>query len=224
MRSIVTVVLLTVALACEAPAPAPVQAPTARELAPPVAVQTPDKAPALAPPPAPAEAPLAGVGPGGAEGRAPRRQAVLDLLSDGRSAGALELVAANPDHPFDDGLAERLSPKTIVHGVPEVAQRAHSLDGPLDKEIVRRIVRAHINEVRYCYNQGLAEDDGLAGRVTIDFEILPGGSVSTAVVGKSTLPDPAVNACIATAARRWKFPSAAAVTKVSYPFELSPAG
>jgi len=47
--------------------------------------------------------------------------------------------------------------------------------------------------------------------------------VGTAVVGKSTLPDDAVNTCIATAVGRWRFPAAAAMTKVSYPFELSPA-
>lgn len=213
MRHIFLLTLLTTTLAaCDGPtpAPAPVAAPHP-EAPPPV-----PPSPATPPPPSPAAPPTV-------DAKAQRREAALDLLSDGRSAGALELVAASPDHPFDAELADKLSPKTVVHGVPQVTQRTQSSDGPLDRDIVRRIVRAHINEVRYCYNQGLQENDRLAGRIVIDFEVLANGSVGTAAVGKSTLPDPAVNTCIAAAVRRWKFPAAAAATKISYPFELSPA-
>lgn len=215
MRHIFLLTLLTTTLAaCDGPTPAPAPAPNPE--APPPVPPAPALAPATPPPPSPVAAPRV-------DAKAQRRQAALDLLSDGRSASALELVAASPDHPFDAALADKLSPKTVVHGVPQVAQRTQSSDGPLDRDIVRRIVRAHINEVRYCYNQGLEEDHRLAGRVVIDFEVLANGSVGTAAVGKSTLPDPAVNTCIAAAVRRWKFPAAAAATKISYPFELSPA-
>jgi Ca-activated chloride channel family protein len=41
----------------------------------------------------------------------------------------------------------------------------------LDPEIVRRIVRAHINELRSCYNQGQVKQPQLAGSITIAFEI-----------------------------------------------------
>jgi hypothetical protein len=46
--------------------------------------------------------------------------------------------------------------------VPTVRQAKATVTGALDKDIIRRIVRAHINEVRYCYNQGLARDPGSA--------------------------------------------------------------
>lgn len=221
MRSIAPITLTGLAglaglaLACEAATvevkPAPVAAPI--------------PLPAPAPPPVPVPRPPAEpppTGPGDADDRAQRRQAALDLLSDGRSASALELIAAGPNHKFDPGLADTLTPKIIIQEIPGVRQRPSTVTGPLDKDIVRRVVRAHINEIRYCYNQGLAQDPELGGDVTIDFEILVTGRVGTATVRESTIPDAAVAVCIAKAVGRWTFPKPATVVQVSYPFTLSP--
>jgi len=108
--------------------------------------------------------------------------------------------------------------------VPRVRQAKATVKGPLDKDIIRRIVRAHINEVRYCYTQGLAKDDALEGRVQIDFEIGGTGKVTSAAVGKTTVSDTAVGKCMAKAVKRWKFPKPVdgATVSVSYPFNLSP--
>ncbi len=208
--------LTCLALACETPASTSTQtAPAAPSPAPAPVV---DPQPAA---PAPAGLPLADVGPGGAVGREPRRQAVLDLLADGRSAAALTELSAEAEHPFDPGLADALTPRVLA-GVPIVRQAKATVSGPLDPDIVRRIVRAHINEVRYCYNQGLARDPRAEGRVVVDFEIRLTGDVETSKITESTMTDPQVPECIAKAVRRWKFPRPKKLVQVSYPFVLMP--
>jgi hypothetical protein len=66
--------------------------------------------------------------------------------------------------------------------VPTVRQAKAEVQGALDKDIIRRIVRAHINEVRYCYNQALARDPNAKGRVAVQFTIGGTGKVPSAVV------------------------------------------
>jgi hypothetical protein len=108
--------------------------------------------------------------------------------------------------------------------VPHVRPAKAHVKGSLDKDIIRRIVRAHINEVRYCYNQGLARDPTLAGKVSINFTIGPTGSVPVTMVANSTIKDEAVSNCIAKAVKRWTFPKpiGGGVVVVTYPFVLEP--
>jgi hypothetical protein len=234
MRSMSLRACLLVLVACDAPpapeaAPKPAVAPTPvapTPIAPTPVAPTPIARPSVAPPDVapPPEAPLEGSGPSGAEGRVARRQAVLDLLTDGRSAAALDVIAASPGRAFDPQLADDMTPKVYISRstVPEIRQLKATIDGPLDKDIVRRIVRAHINEVRFCYNQGLARNPNLAGRLELEFEILDDGKVGTAAVRASTLADQQVGTCAATMVRRWTFPKPEKLTKVIYPFELAP--
>ncbi|MEM9453847.1 MAG: AgmX/PglI C-terminal domain-containing protein [Myxococcota bacterium] len=109
--------------------------------------------------------------------------------------------------------------------VPQVRQAKATVRGALDRDIIRRIVRSHINEVRYCYRQGLAKDPTLAGRVTIELTIDPSGKVPTANVKSTSLSDDEVAECIAKATKRWRFPkpSDGGVAIVTYPFVLDPA-
>ena len=110
--------------------------------------------------------------------------------------------------------------------VPMVRQAKAEVQGALDKDIIRRIVRAHINEVRYCYNQALARDPSVQGRVKVQFTIGGTGRVPSAVVQETTLRDPAVGNCIAQAVRRWTFPKpeGGGSVIVSYPFILENGG
>ncbi len=92
----------------------------------------------------------------------------------------------------------------------------------IDRDMVRRIVRAHINEVRSCYNAGLTKNPNLEGRVLIKFTILPTGKVSSTMVEENTTKEASVGDCIAKAVKRWSFPKVAKGTAiVTYPFRLS---
>lgn len=110
--------------------------------------------------------------------------------------------------------------------VPDHISTRVMVRGALDKEIVRRIVRQHLNEVRYCYEQALARKPTLAGRVVAQFTIAPTGKVLVSALQSSTLGEPAVESCVIDATKRWLYPApeGGGLVMVSYPFQLAPAG
>jgi outer membrane biosynthesis protein TonB len=102
---------------------------------------------------------------------------------------------------------------------PAAAPQA-TVEGGLDKPAVREVVRAHIDDVRECYNAELIEDDTVGGHVIVSFVVQPDGSASEVVVPESTMPE-RFDACVTTIVAAWTFPAADAETRVSYPFNLS---
>ena len=111
-------------------------------------------------------------------------------------------------------------------GVPQVRSGGAEVRGSLSKEVIRRVVRRHINEVKFCYEQQLNARPDLQGRVTTRFVISPTGSVQSAMVASSSLRNEAVESCIVRAVRRWTFPApdGGGVVVVNYPFLLDAAG
>jgi len=107
---------------------------------------------------------------------------------------------------------------------PRIRMAAASSEGALDKDIIRRIVRAHINEVRHCYNQGLTRDPELAGRVIANFTISHEGHVAELPAITTSVGDVEVDTCVASAIQRWRFPKSkdGEAVSVTYPFVLSP--
>jgi len=124
-------------------------------------------------------------------------------------------------------LAGTLGPrsKTIV---PDFIAGTPVVHGSLDKEIIRRTIRRHVNEVRYCYEQGLTHHPGLAGRLVVQFMIAANGQVLSSVMQpqSSTMTDPGVAMCVVKAVQRWPFPapSGGGLVQVSYPFQFQSAG
>lgn len=108
--------------------------------------------------------------------------------------------------------------------VPQVRQAKAEVMGSIDKDLIRRIVRAHINEVRHCYNAALVKDPNAAGRVAITWEINGDGKVSNASVSDNTTGDAALGKCIAAAVEKWQFPQVpgGGTVKITYPFMLEP--
>ncbi|PRQ07202.1 AgmX/PglI C-terminal domain-containing protein [Enhygromyxa salina] len=105
--------------------------------------------------------------------------------------------------------------------VPRVGKGEVTGSG-IDRDMIRRIVRAHLNEVRSCYNAGLLKNPNLQGRVTIQFSIMGTGKVGSSVVQEDTAKDGSVANCIAKAVKRWQFPRVVGggTALVSYPFLL----
>lgn len=109
---------------------------------------------------------------------------------------------------------------------PAVRIASGTTTGVLDKDLIRRVVRAHINEVRACYNQGLTRQPNLSGRVVVQFQIAGTGKVVASVpLASSSLEDVAVQRCVAKAVKRWSFPKASkgGTSMVTYPFVFTPA-
>ena len=98
--------------------------------------------------------------------------------------------------------------------------------GSLDKSIIRRVIRRHINEVKYCYQNELQSSPDLYGRVVINFSIMGNGQVAASRVERSTMKNDRVESCVTRAVRRWLFPKPmnGGVVVVSYPFVFHSAG
>jgi hypothetical protein len=110
--------------------------------------------------------------------------------------------------------------------VPRIRSGKADVRGSLSKEVIRRIIHRHINEVRFCYEQELNSRPDLQGRVAVKFIISPTGAVQTAAVSASTLGSAKAEQCIACAVRRWTFPSpeGGGIVVVNYPFVLAQTG
>lgn len=97
--------------------------------------------------------------------------------------------------------------------------------GSMDPDVIRRILRAHIPQFRYCYQQELDKKSaGLQGRLIFLFSIGASGHVTKAGVdGGSRLP-PKVKRCVAGVLRGIQFPPPPGGGKVDVrqPFNFSP--
>ncbi len=109
---------------------------------------------------------------------------------------------------------------------PDVIPGQAAVRGSLDKEIIRRIIRRHINEVKYCYEQELVKKPDLQGRIAVQFTIAATGQVVTSVMQNSSVGSPRVENCVVQAVRRWEFPKprGGGIVIVTYPFVFNPAG
>jgi hypothetical protein len=118
--------------------------------------------------------------------------------------------------------------KGIRHGdhvrkQPQVAPAKGSNIVGIDKDVIRRIIRQHHNEIRSCYNQGLTKNPNMQGRVAVMFTIGPAGTVPQAAVSENTLGDRDVANCVASRVRRWTFPKpfGGGTAMVTYPFAFT---
>jgi TonB family protein len=107
----------------------------------------------------------------------------------------------------------------------EVQAGAATVRGQLDKEIVGRVIRRHLNEVRFCYEKELGWHQDLGGRMLVELTIAANGQVVAAVIAAGLGRAP-LDACVAAAVRRWEFPApeAGGLVVVRYPFVFTPAG
>jgi hypothetical protein len=97
--------------------------------------------------------------------------------------------------------------------------------GRLAKEVIRRVVRRNMGQVKYCYESGLTKNPSLAGTVKVRFTIGTDGTVSSTRDAGSSLPDADVKACVLRAFSRMTFPQPqGGVVEVTYPVVLKPAG
>jgi TonB family protein len=110
---------------------------------------------------------------------------------------------------------------SLVAAPAAAAAPKATVEGGLEKAAVREVVRAHIDEVRDCYNAELVEDETVGGRTVVTFVIEADGSVHDASIPESTMPE-RFDACLSKAVATWAFPTSDAETLVTYPFEFEP--
>lgn len=117
----------------------------------------------------------------------------------------------------DVALTSTLPGGTLYGGT---VSKTGSTQSPQMKASIHTTIRAHVGDVRTCYQAGLKRNPALEGRVLVQFRIDPMGDVVHAQAQSSTLGDQAVENCILAAVRRWKFdkPEGDASVIVTYPF------
>ncbi len=97
---------------------------------------------------------------------------------------------------------------------------ASDVDEGLTRDQVGRVIHAHMNEIRYCYDSAILRDPDIEGKMNADFSIGPQGVVSTARSGSSSVSDRRLQDCILARLKQWKFPKpkGGVTVAVSYPF------
>ena len=104
-----------------------------------------------------------------------------------RATDALELPEiARVVHPIDAG--------NYRYRIPGSAEAYFG--GPLKGEIVRRVLKLHLPEIRPCYETELSRMPGLHGHMKARFTIGPKGQVETAAVRSSDMDSPPLEACL----------------------------
>jgi hypothetical protein len=113
------------------------------------------------------------------------------------------------------------------HEVTTVAMTEPVVPPNVDKELIRKVVRSHVDQARHCYEKSLQANAGLGGKVSLKWTIAADGGVSHAqhvrsgAGGRDSALDD-VGACLAKAVRTWRFPKlpgvGAAGVVVQYPF------
>lgn len=96
---------------------------------------------------------------------------------------------------------------------------ASEVDEGLTRDQVGRVIHAHFNEIRYCYEAATLRSPDVSGRVTMKFSINAPGNVMTAGIGSSTVGDRRFHDCIVSRLKGWKFPKprGGIVVAVAYP-------
>ncbi len=152
----------------------------------------------------------------------------LGVVGTGRGGGGFGWGGAGRDG-FGLGSGYGRSPGALSQRsrqTPRVVAGRPLVQGSLDKEIIRRVVRRHRREVRYCYEQELIKDPYLQGKVTVSFVIQTSGRVTSSVVKSSTLRNNRVERCVVGKIRRWVFPEpkGGGLVRVTYPFVFAHGG
>jgi TonB family protein len=201
------------------------------------------EAPGLAGPPATVIAPPP---PGPARYRIASQPIGAEVLVDGVLVGRtpLEIELAPGAHQLElradgyrpltqsidasDGVPRALDLALVTDapdGLPRIRTGGADVRGSLSRDVIRNVIRRHIDEVRSCYERELARTPTLAGRVTVSFIISATGAVQTAAISSTTMNDPTVEACLVHAVRRWVFPApdGGGVVGVNYPFVFDSA-
>jgi hypothetical protein len=136
------------------------------------------------------------------------RAAGVFLSFDPTQSPALQL-GATPDAPFRDG--------------PCIDHSRLPKSGRLPAAHIQSRVREGAAAQRKCYEQGLARNPTLTGRLALRFTIALDGSVQTVEVKSNSLPDCQVVGCVSDVFRSLRFDSPqGGPVNVEYPVVFEP--
>ncbi len=105
---------------------------------------------------------------------------------------------------------------------PTVRLARPQVTGSLDATIVHRVLRRHLNEVRFCYERQLQGNPSLEGPVVLQLLIGPDGQVANSAVRQNGVQNAGVTGCMEARSRRWRFPQPEGMVRVLARYQLRP--
>lgn len=149
-----------------------------------------------------------------------RRAAVYALLAGGSMATNLPEQASDEGKSFDPNLAEAIAPSP-GRPVPKIRITEYSAEGGLPKEVVRRILRSRMSEIRFCYIKRIESESDESGTLELEVSIGKKGRISALSV-ESVGVDDSVAKCVEQRGKRWKFPNEATPTEAAFTISVAP--
>jgi hypothetical protein len=115
------------------------------------------------------------------------------------------------------GLGNKAGTKIVTGGAGE------SFSGTIDREAIRRVLKANERTIRTCYERQLNRNPDLFGKLVLTWDITDGGRAVNVHVGSNELGSAEVANCIMDRLKTWKFPDPPAnqTVEVSYPWFFS---
>jgi hypothetical protein len=107
--------------------------------------------------------------------------------------------------------------------LPTIELGQFNAQGDLDKAIIRRYIKRHLQKILYCYEKELLAKPNLEGTVSVQFFITPKGDVASS---SASGVDKTVATCIADVVKSIAFPEpkGGGGVQVNYPFIFRPTG
>ena len=100
--------------------------------------------------------------------------------------------------------------------------------GSIDKELIRKVIQEHASQIRYCFEQQLALNPRLQGKVAIKWIIQADGTATNPQVEASatTLENAQVHECMMSRITSWQFPKpkGGGIAVINYPWILRASG
>lgn len=148
-----------------------------------------------------------------------------DLMGDGLGIGLGRVGTIGPGLGKEGfGRSNALATGTHQTGSPQIRTLGTTItNGRIPPQVVQRIVRQNFGRFRMCYQQGLARNPGLEGRIPVRFVIGRDGGVSN-VAAQGGFPDSGVTSCVQSAFYGLSFPPPdGGIVTVTYPLLFSPS-
>jgi hypothetical protein len=89
----------------------------------------------------------------------------------------------------------------------------------MSREMVKRIIDQHLEDITYCYETALMGNPSIMGRIVFEWKILMDGRVGQVNIVASSVNSHEIHNCIKAAIKTWQFPKPVGTeVVVSYPF------
>jgi len=109
--------------------------------------------------------------------------------------------------------------KQVQAMVTAKMSRTVKIEGGMSREMVKRVIDQHLEEITYCYETALMSNPSILGRIVFEWKILMDGRVGEIRIVASSVNSHEIHDCIKSAIKSWQFPKpVGAEVIVSYPF------